>query len=105
MDMVFRIVPSALSEDLTPQGKRALTLGICYVLVSFVNLMFRVSGLPELANLLLLVGFFELLSCPKVKAFIKVNMGNEPEQDENDDCSEPEFSEAKKVDDEDFPTE
>lgn len=94
--MVFRIVPLAVVEDLTPQGKRAFILGICYVLVALVNMMFRFSGLPELANLLLLVCFFELLSCPKVKAFIKVHMGNEPEQDENDDCSEPEFSEAKK---------
>lgn len=113
MDMVFRVVPFLANENLTRQSKRAIILGISHVLVLLVNFLFGISGLPELANFLLLTCLFELLSCPKVKACIRTVNGQETEREveESESSSEPEEDEAdckkaKKLSDtDDVPTE
>lgn len=110
MDMVFRIAPSLNIEHLTPQSQRAMILGICHALVTLLNLVFRISGLPELANLLLLTCLFELLYCPKVKKQMRILMGQETESstEEDVDCAEDDEADCSntgKVEDSDVPTE
>lgn len=110
MDMVFRIVPSHTHDSLTKQTKRAIILGISHVLVSLVNLIFGIAGLPELANFLLLICLFELLSCPKVKACMRTGnsqgTGSEAEENETEPEDEADCKKATKLlDSDDVPTE
>jgi len=88
MDLVLRITPSMFSSEskpLTRQSKRALSIAVCFVLVRVVNVIFQVSGFFELSNFLLLTFFFELLSCPNVKAYIRTLTSNDEQAAEDDD--------------------